>query len=410
MLQRREWDYYKDQLTALDNRFALTQYLKQHRSFHLFLFDIDNFSNINNFYSHLVGDELLRIVAHHLQFLAPKQSKVFKLEADTFVCLVEEMMSQEDMQDFCEMVLSFFNNTEIDLEQYSFRISVSIGAATGTSLDVLNQASLALRESRRFRKNNYKIYNENSEFIKKEMENIYWIGVIKEAIEQERIINYFQPIMNNNTGLIEKYECLARIEDDNNIIPPMQFMDACKLTGTFEYVTRKVTINAFKKFENTNLSFAINITSNDINLGYLEEFLMNQCKKFHIDPFHVTLELLEDIITLTQEGMMQQIENLRAYGFKIALDDFGMENSNFARLLELRPDYIKIDGAFIRDIHINEKNYNITKAIVELCKISHIQTVAEFVHSKEVSDIVKSLGVDFSQGYFVGKPQKDLLT
>ena len=408
-LQQQGWNYFKDQLTGLDNRFALMEFLKQPQPFHLFLFDIDNFANINNFYSHLIGDELLRVVGEYLQFLSPKQGHIFKFEADTFVALVEEGMSYEELEHFSQMVLSFFNNTDMEIEKNSFRISMSIGVATGVGVDILNHAGLALREARRFRKNNYKIYNEDSAFIKKELENIYWIGVIKEAIEEEQIINYFQPIMNNDTGLIEKYECLARIENDEHVIPPMQFMTACKLTGTFEYVTKKVSINAFEKFTGTNLTFSINITSNDINLGYLEEFLTNQCSKYSIDPKNVTLELLEDIVTLTQEGMMQQIERLRALGFKIALDDFGMENSNFARLLDLKPDYIKIDGAFIRDIHINQRNYNITKAVVELCKTSEIQTVAEFVHSQEVLDVVKSLGIDYSQGYFIGKPQKELL-
>jgi EAL domain-containing protein (putative c-di-GMP-specific phosphodiesterase class I) len=137
---------------------------------------------------------------------------------------------------------------------------------------------------------------------------------------------------NTKTKKIEKYECLARIDDDGSLASPIRFMEACRMTGTLSLITRRIVANAFKVFSKTDYEFSINITSNDINLGYLEEFLLLNVEKYNIYPSRVVLELLEDIVTLTESNILEQINSLRKKGFKIALDDFGVENSNFSRL------------------------------------------------------------------------------
>jgi EAL domain-containing protein (putative c-di-GMP-specific phosphodiesterase class I) len=185
-------------------------------------------------------------------------------------------------------------------------------------------------------------------------------------------------------------------------------MEACKMTGTLSLITRRITANAFKVFSDTNYEFSINITSDDISLGYLEEFLMLHVAKYNINPSRVVLELLEDIVTLTQENMLEQITLLRKRGFKIALDDFGVENSNFSRLLELNPDYLKIDGLFIKDILQNPESELIVETIVGLCKKRGIEVIAEYVHSKEVQEKIESMGIEFSQGYYIGEPKEAL--
>jgi EAL domain-containing protein (putative c-di-GMP-specific phosphodiesterase class I) len=137
---------------------------------------------------------------------------------------------------------------------------------------------------------------------------------------------------NTKTKKIEKYECLARIDDDGSLASPIRFMEACRMTGTLFLITSRIVANAFKVFSKTDYEFSINITSNDINLGYLEEFLLLNVEKSNIYPSRVVLELLEDIVTLTESNILEQINSLRKKGFKIALDDFGVENSNFSRL------------------------------------------------------------------------------
>ncbi|MBA1437730.1 MAG: EAL domain-containing protein [Epsilonproteobacteria bacterium] len=284
---------------------------------------------------------------------------------------------------------------------------MTIGVAMGNGLITLNHAA-AVHEARRYKKGSYKIFEAKSEYAKRQSENTYWVNKIRDAIENEKLIGFFQPIRNNKTKQIEKYECLARIDDGIELASPQRFMEACRMTGTLSLITRRIAANAFRVFSQTDYEFSLNITSNDINLGYLEEFLLLNVKKYNIDPSRVVLELLEDIVTLTESDMLEQINSLRDKGFKIALDDFGVENSNFSRLLELHPDYLKIDGMFIKDILENEKSNLIVETIVEFCKKSGVKVIAEYIHSEAVLHRIEQMGIEYAQGYCIGAPKDHL--
>jgi len=409
-LEPKEWDYYKDQLTGLDNRFALLEYIKLNSRLNIFVINIDNFSNINNAYGYVVGDEILVEVAKRLQLLKPSNAKLFRFDGDEFVFIVNDFFNFRELKEFSESILSFFNQTEIELEHDDIivKISVTIGVAMGNGIITLNHANVAVHEARLYSKSSYRIFTAKSEFAKKQQENVYWINKIRHAIEEEKLIGFFQPIRNNKTKKIEKYECLARIEDDNNLVSPVRFMEACKITGTLSLITRRITANAFKVFSNTEYEFSINITSNDISLGYLEEFLLMNAKKYNVDPSRVVLELLEDIVTLTESNMLEQITSLRKKGFKVALDDFGVENSNFSRLLELNPDYLKIDGMFIKDILENKESELIVETIVGLCKKRGIKIIAEYIHNEAVLKKIEEYGIEYCQGYYIGEPKEEI--
>ena len=139
-------------------------------------------------------------------------------------------------------------------------------------------------------------------------------------------------------------------------------------------------------------------------------FLKEKISLYGINPINVTFEILENItISKNSKKITKQLNALRDMGFKIAIDDFGIENSNFSRLLEINIDFIKLDGIFIKNLKYNERNRTITKAIVNLAKTLGIKTVAEFVEDEEVYNIVKKCGIDYAQGYYIGKPQHSLI-
>ncbi|MBD3796756.1 MAG: EAL domain-containing protein [Campylobacterales bacterium] len=138
--------------------------------------------------------------------------------------------------------------------------------------------------------------------------------------------------------------------------------------------------------------------------------MIKKSKIHNIEPSRVALEILEDIITLTEDPhILSQINSLRSRGFKIALDDFGTQNSNFSRLLDFKPDYIKIDGIFIKDLQESKKSQIIVKTIVDFCKMSEIEVIAEYVHSEAVMKKVQDYENDYSQGYFIAEPAQELL-
>ncbi|MDA7817374.1 GGDEF domain-containing phosphodiesterase [Sulfurimonas sp.] len=397
-----------DTLTGISNRFALMEYIKSMKEGNLFLLDIDNFNNINNIYGLEVADEILVEVARLLKISKPNSTELFRLNSDEFVLVSKEFMTKKELATTASSIISFFDNIDISVDDLDIKISFSIGISVGDSKSLLNHAHVAITELRKHKRAAYKIYDQNSTYILKQKENVYWVDKIKSAFMDENITAYFQPIINNKTKKIEKYECLVRIIDDGVTIPPIRFLEASRLTGTLSLVTKQIIEQSFKKFSGTDYEFSINITGTDLHLDYLEEYLLSHVNKYNIKPSRVVLEILEDINNLDDPDIIKQLDSFRENGFNIAIDDFGSENSNFSRLLDFSPDYLKIDGSFIKNILTDNKSLIIVEAIVHICKRSNIKIIAEFVHSKEVQAKIVELGIDYSQGYYFGEPRADI--
>src|SRR3990167_733332 len=348
---------HNDSLTNIANRFALMEYLQGLEHANIFLIDIDNFSNINNAYGFEIGDAALVEIARLIAIVKPFTSRLFRLNSDEFVVVCMDVMSSKKLSDAASSMISFFDQTEIEVcDDMNIKVSISIGISIGSGTEILNHARTAIKELREHKRSSYKVYDPNSSFIKKQQENIYWVHKIKEAFEEERLVTYYQPIVNNKTKKIEKYECLIRICDDGILTPPIRFMEASRLTGTLSLVTKSVIEQSFKRFSDTEYEFSINITSTDLYLDYLEDYLLKSAKKHNIHPSRVALEMLEDINTLNTPEILAQLNSLRYHGFKISIDDFGSQSSNFSRLLEFSPDYLKIDGSFIKNILTDKKS------------------------------------------------------
>lgn len=389
---------------------ALVTKLKELKSVNYILINIDNFSTINSAYGYEVGTKLLCQFAKYLNIVKSRDAVLYRFYSDKFVIIDERVLDKNQLAFIADTILSFFSQTEIIIDgEIEFKLSLSIGISTGKGLINITQAELAIKELRISRKNTYMIFNPYSDFVHQEQENIYWITKIKEAVADEDIVAYFQPIVNNETGKIEKYECLARLRDDDSIVSPFYFMNAAKATGSLPYVTKALISQSFKKFSDTEYEFSLNITGEDLHEDYLEDLLLKNVNKYNIHPSRVVLELLEDITTLDNGTTLKQLNSLRENGFKIAIDDFGAENSNMSRLLEIHPDYLKIDGAFIKNIISDEKSQIIVDAIISICKRSAIKIIAEFIHNKEVQERVKSLGIEYSQGFYFSEPKPDLV-
>lgn len=399
-----------DHITDIFNSCALIKKLKKNENRCYILLNMDNFQNINNAYGFETGNELLQEIVKLLILIKPTDFELYRFYADKFVLLSDEHKERDELMSTAESILSFFNASEVKLrDDILINLSFSIGISTAVGIPAINQAELALKEIRKSRSNYYYIYDQKLQNLQLQQETVYWIEKIRNSILDEEMIVHFQAIMNNKTMKIEKYECLARIEDEGSIISPYLFMEAASLTRVLHLMTQSVINQAFKKFANTKYEFSINITMDDLFMDYLEPYLLKYCAKYNISPSRVVLEILEDISSLNEENILNQLESLRMNGFQIAIDDFGAEKSNFSRLLEFKPDYLKIDGAFIKNI-IDDKNSRlITESIVYICKKSNIKVIAEFIHSEEVLDVVKEIGIDYSQGYFIGAPSTELV-
>jgi EAL domain-containing protein (putative c-di-GMP-specific phosphodiesterase class I) len=228
---------------------------------------------------------------------------------------------------------------------------------------------------------------------------------VKKAIAELRIISYFQPIVNNQTEQIEKYESLVRlVDEDGSIISPYFFLDIAKEGQYYSDITAIVLQNSFNALQNTTMNISINLSALDIEKYSTREELYRLLNLYQDDANRVVFELLEDENVHDMEVIKEFIAKVKSIGVKIAIDDFGAGYSNFERLLEYQPDILKIDGSLIKNIETSEYSLAVVKTIVTFAKSQNIKTIAEYAENKEIFEILKSLDIDYSQGYYFGKP------
>ena len=233
--------------------------------------------------------------------------------------------------------------------------------------------------------------------------------MIKKAIEGNNIRSYFQPIINAKTGEIEKYESLVRLQrEDGKILSPFFFLDVAKNGKYYHQITEAIVGNSLAMLRTTDKEISINLSTLDIeDLELRNKIITLITMNSDIAP-RLVLELLEDEEVNDFNVIKDFISLIKLFGVKIAIDDFGAGHSNFERLLSFQPDILKLDGSLIKDIHTNKYSKDIVETIKTFTDKQNIKTVAEFVSSKEVYDVVMNLGIDYLQGYYLGEPQNYL--
>jgi len=381
--------------------------LEEHEYNYLFLLDVSNFSAINKVFGKILSNQILLEIESMLSINTNDSAKLFKVESDRFIILSHEL-SKESVKEFCAQIISFFDTKKVILQDVELDITFNIGVSKiiNNISDTIINSEYALEKSKKLGSRNYEIYDElNSEYID-EKDALPWLNRTKELLLNDQIEPYYQAIQNISTGKITKYEVLARGIIGDEVILPKHFVQPAKKLGIQSAITKTIIAKSFKYFQNKEVSFSINLTERDLSEEYLNEFLKEKLQLYSIDAQRVTFEILESVvIDQNFKVISEQIVQLKEMGFKIAIDDFGIENSNFNRLLEMNADIIKIDGAFVGDMKENEKMCLIVKTIVDLAKSLGIETVAEFVKDEYTYNRVKDLGIDYAQGYYIGKPE-----
>ena len=237
-------------------------------------------------------------------------------------------------------------------------------------------------------------------------ENMKTVHMIKKAINSSKIVSYFQPIINNATKEIVKYESLVRlIDEEGKVISPFFFLETAKKSNIYSKITNIVLGHSFNILQNCSADISINLSSLDIEQKEMRKTILNLLETHKKDASRIVFELLEDESIKDLNVVKKFITDVKEYGVKIAIDDFGAGYSNYERLLDYQPDILKIDGCLIRNIEESEYSYSVVKSIVTFAKEQNIQTIAEFIENEAIYNITKDLGVDFSQGYYFGKPE-----
>lgn len=398
-----------DKITQLQNATMLFSFLDHHdasKALTVMLYNIDDFNHINKTYGIEFGDNTLKKVGQFLKFNISDEIKLFKYNSDEFAIVYEASIA--DPIFVATQIQAFFRETPIaETHDSPLYITLSCGIATSKNVDqLLSRARIALKEVHlKAIPNQYNIYENIQSSIKSD-EVSTWLLKFREALEQDRVIPFFQPIIDNHTQKIVKYECLSRIDEAGTFITPTHFLEAARRSGLMSNLTRCMVNKCFKMFSGQNeLEFSINITTEDLISDSFIDFLKIKQIHYGIQADHVILEVLEDIIINEHNPtILSSLQALKKLGYKMALDDFGSDRSNYERLKTLGADFIKIDGQFIKDIDKNSRNQSIVASITAMAHSLNIKVIAEFVSNFEEFTVVSSLGVDYSQGYFFNQP------
>jgi len=393
-------------LTKLPNRQKLNEQLDSMGSKNLVLINIDNFSVINETQGFDVGDDLLLQMGGFLQSMYGEEMLVFHLEGDTFAIL---STSRDISECRFHAIQDEINHMSFLLGGIENRLSVSLGLAMHEEGNLIQKAEFALKEARSHGKNRVSTYTDDIKIMKTIKHNSIWTQRVREALERGNIVAYYQPIFSVQTGKIEKYECLVRMLYKDEVISPFKFLEAAKNSGQIYGIFKLMFENACIKTGEFEGKFTVNMTDQDLQEPDLMEFIDQTLQKYQVNAAQIGIEILEENSIMNNELVKQRLLALHEKGMSILIDDFGAECSNFGQLINLPISVLKIDGVFIKDLPDNTKHQMITESIIGFAQRLEIPTVAEFVHSKEVYEKVKEMGVTYLQGFYLGEPLPDLL-
>jgi len=372
---------------------------------------LDKYDLIEEFYD----NETIEIIENKaFKYLQEKISSVyefdtlFHLSNGEYAFILDRSKYVEDENEFTNKLKEFqefIKNDKITLENIEYDIAVLMSISY-VKEKILESVKLGMKKL--LKNKQYFTLANNLATIEqdKAKENMQTISMINTAIKQSKIVSYFQPIIDNSTKEIVKYESLVRlINEEGKVLAPFFFLDIAKKSNQYLKITNIVLEHSFTMLKNCTFDISINLSALDIEQKSTRKKVLELLENHKEMASRIVFELLEDEGVKDLEVVKQFITEVKEYGVKIAIDDFGAGYSNYERLLDYQPDILKIDGCLIRDIETNGYSLSVVKSIVTFAKEQKIQTIAEFIENEAIYNIVKDLGVDFSQGYYFGKPE-----
>lgn len=397
-----------DPLTGLYNRIKLKNDMKDRHSPSIILLDINNFKEVNNLFGFYFGDQMLIYIGSVLDTLCSTLNVgYYRISADEFVILLPDEYAQKEVLSIISTVAGYLSEHPFEFNSISFDIEMTFGIAQSSEKFkksmLLGMADTAMHNAR---KSNllYAFYDVEFDPQKEYEHNFKWTQKIKKALSDDRIDIFYQPIVSTRDGKIKKYECLIRyIEEDGTIISPYAFLEVAKRSRLYADLTRTVIAKACRTFRSRNEKFSINLSIEDILNQTTIRYLIDQAKE-HSVAERMIVEILESEGIDNYTAVVNVIEQLKTQNIEIAIDDFGTGYSNFAYLISLDIDTLKIDGSLVKNIDTNPSSRSIVRSIVGFAQELGIKTVAEFVGSESVYHIIKEIGVDFAQGYYLSEP------
>ncbi len=403
-----------DPLTGLYNRrhfdtqleVILSDHLAKSRSVCLLLIDLDGFKFINDTYGHPFGDEVLRTTAQLLKQQVRRNDYIARLAGDEFAMVLKNT-NLENATKIAQKLHHQISHTRVPLPVGSMQLQSSIGVAEAPThgrkaQELVSAADVALYHSKRRGRNRIEALSPD---VSQAMMSIFSQGFqLRNALEEGNIHPAFQPICDMKSGEPMAYEVLARMSIDGTLIQAKDFIAVAEELG----LTRDVDLHIIRtalSVTPTNQALFLNVDLTSFNdRGFVKELgalLKPACEAGR----SITIEITEREAIPLSDTLRQDIQELRALGCKLALDDFGSGYSTYNFLNQFRPDYLKIEGSFVRGMTENEADRKIVMHIHELAMAFGMQTIAESVEDKATEKALRQIGIGNAQGLLYGAPR-----
>ena len=416
-----------DLLTGLYNRRKFEENLeeilinvreedKQHALFYL---DLDNFKIVNDTCGHVAGDELLKQLPVLFNEVLRSGDIVARLGGDEFGIILQNCGLRQ-AANIADKIRQKIKNYRFVWDDKTFEIGVSIGVIginpeNAEMSEVLSSADMACYAAKDAGRNRVHIYEPSDEAVSERYGQMHWTARILKALEDDRFQLYQQPIVGVSGNKRNILELLLRMIDENgNIIPPGAFMPAAERYGLMPDIDRWVVSNAFKfigkndpadPVRNTDRVFTINMSGHSISDRAFLDYIIERKDRFNISLANVCFEITEHDAISNMAKATLFINELKRHGCMFALDDFGSGLSSFAYLKTFPVDFLKIDGGFVKDISNDKIDRAMVESIQQIGKVMNLCTIAEHVEDESTLLVLQEIGVDYAQGYYLGRPE-----
>lgn len=416
-----------DAMTGLPNRRALEkqlQHMLDQRSekTHAFCYlDLDQFKVINDTCGHIAGDALLKQITALLQADLRKHDFVARFSGDEFAILLSGCSLAQARQRL-EQLLARIRDFDFVYDEYNFKVSACIGLVMfdheSSLVELLKQADSACYAAKEAGRDRYHLFSETDTELVQRNGEMRWVARIQQALNENRMVLYSQPIvpsMSHKTSLPHVELLIRMLDDDGSIISPGEFLPAAERYNlvaaidmwTVEHVLSQLQ-QARQQGRDIHGIYGINLSGQSLGDARFYERIISLIKAARLSDSRAVLcfEVTETAAITNMRSALHFINQLRQIGCLIALDDFGSGLSSFAYLKQMPIDYLKIDGMFVNDCVHNSVNLEIVNSINGIGQVLGLKTVAEFVEDEPTLITMKHLGVDFVQGYKIGKPAR----
>ncbi len=426
MEARLQFSVSHDDLTGLANRRRLEQSLDlsltQVRNFMstsaLFYIDLDSFKVLNDAEGHEAGDNLLVQVANTLRRYFRVNDTLVRIGSDEFAVLVDNT-DETTVHKQAEGLKNLFDGYSFEHHGHHYHLSASVGVKIikhgeiTTVGEILSHANQACYTAKKRGRNRVHFYNPEDREMHTLRHSVEWAPRIRAALKEGHFLLEFQPIFALDSAEVTHYECLLRMRGEGGVLYyPKEFIPVAEAMGLIHQVDFWVVDHALDLLRSLpeNIAFAINLSGNVFLDEKLYPLVQNKLKQTGIDPERVVFEITETSAISNFEMTKRMVTSLRSLGCRFALDDFGAGFNSYSYLKHFPVDILKIDGGFITDLDNDPVDQLLVKSMIDIAHSLGKKTVAEFVERESTLELLRGYGVDFVQGYLVGKPQSGINT